>query len=181
MQEIICVLDKSGSMQATGSDAVGGFNKFLRDQKLIGEANLTVVWFSDKFEVGYEGKLSEMKEITSWPSGGWTAMYDAIGKTFNHVGPRFSKESPEKVVMAILTDGLENASSEFTALSISNLVKEHQDKYGWTVIYLAADQDAWAAAKQIGIAQVNTVSYSSNNTRDGFDSYTKLVSSARIQ
>lgn len=180
MQEIICVLDKSGSMQLKANDAVGGFNKFLQDQKAIGEAKLTVVWFSDKFEVGYEGRLSEAQEIVSWPNGGSTAMYDAIGKTFSHVGPRFSKESPAKVIMAILTDGEENASREFGAEKVAALVKEHQEKYGWTIIYLAADQDAWKAAQQIGILKANTASYSSSNTRGGLADYSHMVTNARV-
>ncbi len=37
--EIICVVDKSGSMEAVASDAIGGFNAFLKDQQALpGEA-----------------------------------------------------------------------------------------------------------------------------------------------
>ena len=106
--EIICVLDKSGSMEMVATDARGGFNQFIKDQQKIGEANLTLIWFDHAFSVGYEGKLSEMKPIDEWPIGGMTALRDAIGFTFAHVKPRFTIESPEKVILAILTDGHEN-------------------------------------------------------------------------
>ena len=33
--EIICIIDKSGSMSSIKSDAIGGFNEFLREQKEI--------------------------------------------------------------------------------------------------------------------------------------------------
>ncbi len=180
MQEIICVLDKSGSMQAVKDDALGGFNAFLEEQQKVGDAGLTLVWFDHGFEVGYEGNLSDAKKVGSWPNGGSTSLRDAIGKTFAHVAPRFSKEKPEKVIMAILTDGFENSSVEFSQEAVANLIKEHQDKYGWEVIFLAADQDAWATAQNFGILQKNAINYASMDTRGGFASYTAAVSKARM-
>tara|TARA_Y100000310_G_scaffold325646_1_gene389395 strand:+ start:1532 stop:2077 length:546 start_codon:yes stop_codon:yes gene_type:complete len=179
MQEIICVLDISGSMQVVADDAKGGFNKFLEDQKKVGEANITIVWFDDGFKIKYEGKLSGAKPVDYWPPGGMTALRDAVGKTFNHVKERFTKEEPEKVIMAILTDGHENASKEFTQETVKALVMEHREKYNWDVIFLAADQDAWDTGQHYGIAMKNCINYSSNDTQRGFDSYSNLISSSR--
>lgn len=179
MQEIICVLDKSGSMQTVAGDAVGGFNKFLADQQAVGNANLTVIWFDDKFTVGFEGKIAEMQPLQSWPSGGSTALTDSIGKTFGHVKDRFSREKPEKVIMAILTDGEENASREFTKEKVADLIKEHQEKYAWDVIFLAADQDAWSVAKDYAIKQSNAFSYASAQTQDAFGLYSASVTRSR--
>ncbi|MCU7840876.1 MAG: hypothetical protein KZQ94_16040 [Candidatus Thiodiazotropha sp. (ex Troendleina suluensis)] len=181
MQEIICVLDKSGSMRSVKDDALGGFNKFIDDQKAIDEAGLTVVWFDDQFDVGYEGKLSEMKPVTDWPNGGMTGLRDAIGRTFAHVRERFAAEKPEKVIMAILTDGFENCSHKFSKEAVANLIKEHQEKYGWDVIFLAADQDAWATAQHYGILKENAVNYNSLDTRGGFAEYSCSVATARMK
>jgi hypothetical protein len=166
-------------MQSVKDDAVGGFNGFIEEQKKVGDANLTVVWFDDGFTVGYEGRLSEVPSIGSWPSGGMTALRDAIGKTFKHVAPRFSEEKPEKVVMAILTDGFENSSREFTKETVASLIKEHQDKYGWSVIFLAADQDAWATAQTLNICRDATVNFSTQDVGAGFRSYSSAVTRAR--
>lgn len=179
MQEIICVLDKSGSMGVVADDAVGGFNAFLDEQKKIGDANLTVVWFDTGFEVGYSGSIMDAVPLKSWPRGTMTALTDAMGKTFNHVKDRFSKEQPETVVMAILTDGHENASVEFTKEAVAALIKEHQDKYGWEVVFLAADQDAWGAAQHYGISKGDTANYSSSNTMAGFSVMSSAVASRR--
>lgn len=178
-QEIICLLDKSGSMDSVKEDAKGGFNTFLKDQKKLGEANLTVIWFDHSFKVEYEGLLSKMKPIKEWPVEGMTALHDAIGKTFEHVSPRFSKESPEKVILAILTDGAENSSRSFSKEDVAELIKHHQEKYGWTVIFLAADQDAWATAEGLNIQQGNAFSYSSANTVDGLALYSSAVTRSR--
>jgi len=179
MQEIICILDKSGSMATCADDAIGGFRKFIEDQKKIGDCNLTVVWFDDTYELAYEGPLSKYEPPPTWPIQGMTALYDAIGKTFNHVNPRFEKEKPEKVIMAILTDGYENASKEFKAETIKDLITHHQNNYGWEVIFLAADQDAWATGQLLGIKMDKAVSYNSNDTRSGFAMYSNLVAEAR--
>lgn len=178
-QEIICLLDMSGSMESVKEDAKGGFNTFLKDQKKLGEANITLIWFDHSFKVDYEGKLSKMKPLKEWPAEGMTSLYDAIGKTFDYVSPRFSKESPEKVIFAILTDGHENSSRKFSREDVAELIKHHQDKYGWTVIFLAADQDAWATAEGLNIQQQNVSSYVSSDTKKGLFLYSSAVSRAR--
>ena len=179
MQELICILDKSGSMQAVANDAVHGFNSFLKSQQEIGEANLTVVMFDDKFKVVYEGALSKGKPIKEWPNGGMTALYDAIGKTINHVRDRFSREKPEKVILAIMTDGEENASTQFNKDQIASELKEHQDKYAWDVIYLAANQDVWAGAESLNIAADSAFDYDADNTVAAFELYSSAVSERR--
>lgn len=180
MQEIICVLDKSGSMRAVADDAVGGFNAFLETQKKVGPANLTVVWFDEGFMVGYSGPLQECQPLERWPDGGMTALTDAIGKTFNLVRDRFDREKPEKVVMAILTDGQENSSVEFDKEMVASLIVEHETKYNWDVHFLAANQDAWATGQQYGMKQANTVNVSTNDMGQAFDSYSASVTRSRM-
>lgn len=166
MEEIVCVLDKSGSMGAVREDARSGFNTFVKvvkEQLAVRDANLTLVWFDHEWQVGFEGRLSEFKPLKSYPIGGMTALLDGIGKTIAHVGRRFSHEHPEKVILAVLTDGHENSSKEFTTQTVSALIQEHREKYGWDVVFLAADQDAWD---------------DSHNTRKGLD-YSATVESRR--
>lgn len=181
MQEIICVLDRSGSMQSVASDAVGGFNAFVKAQKEVPiPANIMIAWFDDAYTITYEGAISGAPMVAAWPHGGMTALYDAIGKTIKHVGERFSKEHPEKVILAILTDGQENASKEFTRKAVFDLIAEHREKYGWEVVFLAADQDACLAGQAIGVAAGNTYSYSSMDTASGFATYSSAVTRARL-
>lgn len=177
MQEIICLLDASGSMSSCANDALGGFNQFLIDQKNFGDAHLTAIWFDNDFEVFYDGMISKCQPITKWKTNGMTALYDAIGKTFAHVNPRFSRESPEKVILAILTDGEENSSKEFTMETAGNLIKEHQEKYGWDVIFLGANQDVWKTSKDLNI---NTaVIYDAYDTKNAFVTYSSIISRSR--
>lgn len=179
MEEIVCVLDKSGSMGSVREDARSGLNAFVKDQLEVRDANLTVVWFDHEWRVGYEGKLSAFQSLDVYPIGGMTALLDAVGKTIAHVGRRFSHEHPEKVILAVLTDGHENSSKEYTTQTVADLIKEHREKYGWGVVFLGADQDAWDAAQHMGFEKGTTVSYDSADTRKGFSDYSATVRSLR--
>jgi hypothetical protein len=156
------------------------FNKFIDEQKAIGDANITIVWFDNNWDVDYEGDLDSAKHLDSWKTGGMTALYDAIGKTFNHVKDRFSEESPEKVVLAIQTDGMENASKEFSQSVVADLIKEHEEKYSWDVIFLGAGLDSAKQAQALNIRGSNTFAYDVNDTKAAFsDVYSTAVGAAR--
>jgi len=179
MQEIICVLDGSGSMNSVKKDAIGGFNQFLKDQKAIPEeANITIAWFDSGFKIGYEGSLKDCPELEEWQIGGMTAMYDGIGKAIAHRRP--SLEKSDAVVIAILTDGEENSSREYSQKGVADLLKELQDDFNWDVIFLAADQDAWGVAQHLNIPKANAFDYSSVNTQGGMRSYSSAVGASRL-
>jgi len=168
---IICVLDRSGSMNPLINDAIGGFNKFLEEQKALpGEAEMTVVLFDDKYDVIANGKdiqkIEPLNNKTYVPRG-MTALYDALGKTINEAGARFSNmpetEKPDKVICVILTDGAENSSHEFTREKIVEMTKLQQETYNWEFVYLGANQDAIAVGGSIGINVRNCVNYTADS------------------
>jgi hypothetical protein len=57
LTEIAIVLDRSGSMASIAKEAIGGFNGFLESQqKLPGDARLTLVLFDHEYIVTYDGR-----------------------------------------------------------------------------------------------------------------------------
>jgi hypothetical protein len=57
LSEIVCIIDRSGSMGMIKDDAIGGFNHFLEEQKAHpGEATLTVVQFNHERQVIHENR-----------------------------------------------------------------------------------------------------------------------------
>lgn len=168
LTEIICLLDRSGSMNSIITDAIGGFNKFLKDQKeVLGEAKLTLALFDDEYEIIHNGiniqSVPELNSLTYVPRG-WTALYDAVGKTINTVGERLAKlseeERPSKVIFVILTDGHENSSKEFTGQKIKEMIKHQKEKYSWMFVFLGANLDANKTASGMGIS--NSIQFASN-------------------
>ena len=159
LTEIIFLLDRSGSMGGLESDTIGGFNAFLeRQSQLEGETIVTAVLFDDRYEILWNGvKANEIKLTEKeYYVRGCTALLDAVGKTILDVGHRLSRtsedERPGKVIFVITTDGLENASREFTYEKVKGLIKHQQEKYNWEFIFLGANIDAAKEADSIGIS-----------------------------
>ena len=163
--EIVCILDRSGSMQEMQDEAISGFNAFLKEQqRLPGEARMTLVLFDHEYSKIYDGAdiklLSPMTAKTYVPRG-MTALYDAICKTIDEVGARLAQQKawPEKVIVAILTDGYENMSRTYSMEDVRTRIKHQSEKYGWEFIFLAANQDAFVTGSQLGIAAAGTANF----------------------
>ncbi|MEP6901977.1 MAG: vWA domain-containing protein [Actinomycetota bacterium] len=168
--DITIILDRSGSMESVKSDTIGGFNSFLGEQqKVEGEAALSLVQFDDQYETVYENKdinsADRLTEATFQPRGS-TALFDAVGRTINAVGQRLSatpeEERSDKVLLVIMTDGFENASHEFNAAKVGEMITHQRNVYSWEFMFIGANQDAVISAKEIGIPAAAALSYAAN-------------------
>lgn len=161
--EIVVITDRSGSMAHLRQTVIDGYNKFIDAQREVpGEARVTYTQFDDVYEVVYVGKslaeVPKLDEATYQPRN-WTALYDAIGKTLNDQGERIAKEKwAELVIVVITTDGAENSSKDFNQERVRAMIK-HAESHGWQFVFLAANQDAFAASQSMGMG---SNSYTSN-------------------
>lgn len=189
LTEIVFILDRSGSMMPLTNDTIGGFNAFIEKQKNEpGEARLTTVLFDDQYEILHNGinikNVEPMAKNQYWARG-WTAMYDAIGKTINEVGSRLSDtpedDRPGKVIFVITTDGMENASREFTQEMVKGMIQHQTEKYSWDFIFLGANIDSKQQAKNIGISEEYAANYTATaqGTRSMYFAADAAVSSHR--
>jgi uncharacterized protein YegL len=168
---IAVVLDRSGSMQHIASDVIGGFNSFIEEQqKVPGEATITTVRFDNEYEVMQEFKnLNDSLKLdtSNYQPRGMTALNDAIGRTIISTGERLRKmkeeDRPEKVIFVIQTDGLENASQEFTGDAVKKMVEHQSDSYQWKFVYLGANQDAVLTGAALGIKGGDSMTYAANS------------------
>lgn len=174
LTEIIIVIDKSGSMQPRQMDVIGGFNKFLEEQKKIpGEANIRLTLFDTAYDVGKSVPLNEAKSLdsNSYMPGGMTALLDAVGRTIDESGKDFASrpenQKPEKVIVVIMTDGEENSSKEYSKQQVKDRITEQQSKWNWEFIFLGANQDAFAEACGLGIKSSNTANFSDSSESYG--------------
>lgn len=165
--ELVCVLDRSGSMESIRQDAIGGFNAFLEGQRKVpGTASVTLVLFDNEYQVVHEAvDLAVVKDLTAvtFVPRGSTALLDAVGRAINSVGARLDKmaqdDRPEKVMVCILTDGQENCSHEFKLERIKEMIEHQRTKYAWEFAFLAANQDAFATAGGMGISTKCTANF----------------------
>lgn len=164
-QEIVIVIDKSGSMNSSRDDVIGGFNAYINDLKKSEDTDvkLTLVMFDNYVHKLYSGKtLKDVNELCSktYCPGGATALNDAVMEAVEDVEARLkkskSKDDPQ-VMVVVFTDGEENGSNKFDKNAVSDKRKEKEAE-GWAFIFMGADMDAWAAGSSYGMSAGNTIS-----------------------
>lgn len=163
--EMVCILDRSGSMYKKRKDTIGSFNQMLEKQKREpGEAYITTALFSDQCDVLYSHTpIRETEELTEqdYYIGGNTALFDAIGKVFHQTDSLLEGREgdyEEKVLVFIITDGMENASVQYGRQQIKKLVEEKQKK-GWVILFFGTDMEMIKLAEDTGIRKENTTCY----------------------
>lgn len=187
--ELVFLLDRSGSMGGLESDTIGGFNSLIAKQrKEEGDAVVTTVLFDDKYELLHDRFiLEQVHNITEheYYVRGCTALLDAIGKTITkiaHVQKLMDKEDrAEHVIFIITTDGLENASKEYSYETIRQMIELQKSEYHWEFIFLGANMDAVTEAKRFGINEDRAVTYQcdSEGIATNYKILSKTVSSMR--
>ena len=185
--EIICILDRSGSMSAIRDDAIGGFNTFLEDQKEAGgTALLTLVLFDDVVDIVHEARaIEEVPHLDgdTFVPRGTTALYDAIGKTLEAATRRnrSAARADQRVIVCILTDGEENASRRFNRREIFDRIRRLREQRGWEFVYLAANQDVFAVADRLCISRDRSLAFQATGAgiRGAYQALTLLTNGSR--
>ena len=170
--EIIFVLDCSGSMGSVVDATIAGFNKFIADQKTApGKAYMTLATFSSDLIIVHDGvQLQNVPDLSrhTYQLRGNTALLDAIGQQIINTARRLAQmpldRRPSKVIFAILTDGEENASRNFSAEDIRKMITEHEDIFEWDFLFLGANQDAFKVGAQYGIKAGKALSWSQSGS-----------------
>ena len=189
LTEIVFILDRSGSMAGLEDDTIGGFNAMLEKQKKEpGEALLSAVLFDHCSEVVYDRvdlqKIEPMTDKQYFVRGS-TALLDAIGGAVHHIENvhKYAREEdrPGKTIFVITTDGMENASREYSYRQVSSMVKHAQEAYGWEFLFLGANMDAIRAAETFGIRADRAVRYKCDGagTRVNYSVVSQAIGSMR--
>ena len=173
--ELVFILDRSGSMCGFESDTVGGFNATVEKQKKQeGKVYVSTVLFDDESVVIHDRvDIREIKPMTldDYQVGGCTALLDAIGGAIQHIGNihKYARpeDVPEHTVFIITTDGMENASHNYSRSRVREMIKRQTEKYGWEFIFLAANIDAEETAEDMGIRRERAVNYTQD--REGVE------------
>ena len=161
---IAFLLDRSGSMQRIKADTEGGFDAFIDGQrKQPGRCTVTLAQFDTEYEIVHQGvDIGSVGPLTLAPRGS-TALLDSIGRLIVETGEYLAGLSedarPGTVIVGIMTDGLENASHEWTRPAIKALIEDQEGKYGWTFSYMGANQDAIEVGTSLGVSADRSLTY----------------------
>jgi uncharacterized protein YegL len=172
LTELVFIIDRSGSMGGLESDTIGGFNAMLKEQKAVeGEAAVTTVLFDNEYELLHD--RIDIKAVAplndkDYTVRGNTALLDALGKTIHKIRTVQDRTAEdyraEKVLFVVITDGLENASREYSAARIKKRIEHQKEKYGWKFVFFGANMDAVLEAGKLGIDADSTHNYRSDST-----------------
>ena len=92
-----------------------------------------------------------------------TPLYDAVGRMIVRIDGQVTSRRKlglpdgDQVVL-IVTDGLENASTDFNRSRVFEMVSDRRQQ-GWVFVFLGADQDVYAEGDKVGVATGNRVSW----------------------
>ena len=165
--ELVFILDRSGSMSGMEKDTIGGFNSMIEKQKKEdGTVYVSTVLFSNTSKVIHDRvdikKIEPMTE-KDYQVNGCTALLDAIGCAIHHIGNvhKYARKAdvPDKTLFLITTDGMENASREYSSSRVKEMIKRQEEKYGWEFFFVAANIDAVETAERIGIRKERAANY----------------------
>jgi hypothetical protein len=169
-------------MNEIRSDVIGGFNSFVEDQRAQpGRCLMTLIQFDggDPHEVLENARPIEQVAPLSasrFVPRGNTPLFDAMGHAIADATIRAEKlgaagEPYEEIVFVTFTDGLENASREYTRAQIFELIRKRQG-IGWSFVYLGANQDAYVESQQLGYASGSVQNFAADarGTRLAFSS-----------
>ena len=168
---LVFLLDRSGSMQSIKSDVVGGFQAFIAEQRTgEGLCTATLAQFDTEYEVVYHGiALEHVPPLALCPRGG-TALHDSMGKlitdTAAEINALAEADKPGTVIVAIMTDGMENSSSEWRGPDIKALVEQQTNDSGWEFLYMGCDQDAVEVARGLGVKDGQAITYARGKSRE---------------
>lgn len=167
LTEIVFILDRSGSMAGFEDDTIGGFNAMIRKQKVEeGEAYVSTVLFDHLTDVIHDRvDIRNIQPMTrkDYYVRGSTALLDAVGKSIHHISNihKYAREEdrPEKTIIVITTDGMENASREYSYDRVKQMIRQAQETWGWEFLFLGANIDAAREAARFGITEDRAANY----------------------
>ena len=155
--ELVFVLDRSGSMSGLEEDTIGGYNAFLDNLAKESDVKVTTILFDHLVETLYDGVSAQHARLNArqYYVRGSTALLDAVGKTIHVVDRRQlcmePEQRPAKTIFVVTTDGMENASTEFSYDLIQKMITRQRTREGWEFVFMGANIDVAAEARKMGI------------------------------
>ena len=167
-------------MASIADDMRGGFDTYIAGERsLAGATVVTLAQFDDRYDVVYDNRpIDDVPPLVLEPRG-TTALLDAIGRFVTDVGHQLAglpeADRPDRVVILVVTDGMENASVEWESGEVRQLVSRQEDEHHWDFVFLGANIDAIDVGTGLGFSADRSLTYdpSSAGVAGAFESVTR--------
>lgn len=154
---LVDILDVSGSMAGSKiHNALEGINSSLKELSKDIDYTYTLVTFSYCYKITEHHFMSKdiPKEVYE-SANGFTALYDAIGKTLSKLKDKV--KPGEKILVNIYTDGEENSSIVFTDKDVKKLIESMKEYC--TTTFIGTEYGVENVIKTLSIESSNTLAY----------------------
>lgn len=186
---IAFILDMSMSMNAVREATISGFNHFLAEQQTDPQSCIfKLIMFDHLYEVRADWQDIhgiEPLSLTTYVPRRDTALLDAMGKTIIETGEKLAAmpegERPGHVIIAILTDGMENASREFGEAQVVAMMEHQKEVYNWQFLFLASDIRTQSSPVAMAAGPQNNLAFAATRvgTQEAFTTTSSNVTRLR--
>ncbi len=171
------IIDKSGSMNDCIQNTITGFNEQVTrirqieqkypDQQIL----MGLTSFNDVVKQHLQlvpTTLIPTLTTRMYAPEGTTALLDAIGLTTKLLAPHIGEQTEYDTtcVVVILTDGHENASTQYTLPVIRRQITELEATGKWTFSFIGATLDAADVAEKMNIKRANSFSFEKKSMKE---------------
>jgi uncharacterized protein YegL len=172
------LLDRTGSMASCKDETIKGFNGYidsLKDKKAEQIVFTLTQFDSIAVDIIHDAvplnRVQKLNEETYQPRAN-TPLYDAIGKTIR--ATEQSAGDKYKVLFVTLTDGQENASSEWNEKTVKDLIKEKESEDHWTFAHIGVGANGWEAARRISVGTLSSSNVLNIDPKDTGKTYRRM-------
>lgn len=168
----LIIVDESGSMSHLRKATLSGINETIstirsaqEEFAATQEHTLTLVTFDsgssrpDVRTMIDDKPISEVDDFCDYMPNGCTPLYDAMGQSLARLHQRIRRDKDATAVVTVLTDGLENASTEWDAARLRRLIEMLKSE-GWSFAYMGSAHNVKEVTDLLSIENVVEFSHS---------------------
>lgn len=183
----LIVLDESGSMEAIKESTLKGFQQLGRELKSNSleypnqEHYVTLVTFNG---IGIKNRLTsqpveELMDLNDrlFKPDSNTPLYDAICKSVLTLKHHIYGIENFRVLVTIITDGMENSSTEFSEKETKLLIQNMSNDKRWGFGLIGAEINVDELAEKLSIPLIRTIQFDHNS--DGVETMFKRYGNAQ--
>lgn len=175
----LIIIDESGSMsrlrdatQSGVNETIGTIRQAQQDYADKQSHFLTLVTFDSPGPMGHAVRtiidtqpIGEVQDFTDYHPCGNTPLFDAMGQSISRLHRIIKEDEDATAIVTVMTDGLENASREYSAKQLKALIEQLKEE-GWTFNYMGSAHDVHSVCDLLSIENVVEFSHDEAGTHE---------------
>lgn len=176
--ELIFIIDASSSCEDYVETTKEGYDDLIRARKDSNTiTNVTTALFADECRlVNYRKNINHVEKLRYFADGN-TSLYDTLCKTISQI----RRETKNRGIVAIMTDGEDNSSFEYDLEDVRRLIKDCK-KDDWIFLFFGRMRKCEKIAEELGVDKdhVIKIGESQSAVYNSFVALTKAIEDIEV-